>query len=513
MNTLATVLSRATVGISAPLVTVEVHVANGLPGLAIVGLPEAAVRESKERVKAALVNCQFRFPDRRITVNLAPADLPKEGGRFDLAIAIGILLASGQLKKKDAVEGIEFFGELSLGGELRSVRALLPALLSASAARHSMIVPSANAAEASLMESAHIWQARHLLEICAYLNGEAVLETSTSFTVTPAFDQAPAADLQDVRGQAYAKRALEIAAAGGHSLLFFGPPGSGKSMLAQRFNTLLPELSKKESMECAAIASISSSGFHSREWRKRPFRSPHHGSSVAALIGGGGGNQRILRPGEISLAHHGTLFLDELPEFSHAALEALREPLETGQVHLSRAMAKTTYPAGFQLIAAMNPCPCGYLGNVSGRCHCSSEQIARYRRRLSGPLWDRIDMHVEVGTLSASELLGGEHDAESGESSAVIKKRVMEVREHQLQRQGVLNAGLNPQRLEHEVVIDPASRALLLQAMDHFQLSARAAHRILRLAYTIMDMAGQAEILPEYIAEALSYRQLDRDRA
>ncbi|MCU7810276.1 MAG: YifB family Mg chelatase-like AAA ATPase, partial [Candidatus Thiodiazotropha sp. (ex Notomyrtea botanica)] len=386
---LAILYSRAQEGIQAPLVTVEIHLANGLPALSIVGLPEMAVRESKDRVRGALTNSQFEFPARRITINLAPADLPKEGGRFDLPIGLGILAASGQLPKA-TLENYEFAGELALSGELRPVTGILPAALAAREAGRTLIVPRQNADEAALVADLNLHCADHLLEVCAHLNGTSLLPTIRKNSRPTVSGHQPY--LAEVKGQHQAKRALEIAAAGGHALLFIGPPGTGKSMLATRLPGILPEMSEDEALESAAIASITNRPFQPERWLQRPFRSPHHTASAVALVGGGSKP----RPGEISLAHNGVLFLDELPEFERHVLEVLREPMENGWITISRATQQAEYPARFQLIAAMNPCPCGYLGDGSERCRCSIEQIKRYRNRISGPLLDRIDMHVEV---------------------------------------------------------------------------------------------------------------------
>jgi magnesium chelatase family protein len=395
---LATVLSRAQNGLTAELVRVEVHLANGLPGLAIVGLPEAAVREAKDRVKAAITTCSYEFPNRRITCNLAPADLPKEGGRFDLAIALGILAASGQIPAP-RLEGLEVLGELSLSGELRAVRGALPAALQARRAGHALIVPLSNADEAVLAAQVRVIAARHLGELCGALHAGALAE-HVAATVDPAAT-GDEPDLSEVRGQGQARRALEIAAAGGHSLLMVGPPGSGKSMLAARLPGLLPPMSEDEAIQAAAIASITGSGFDPRQWMRRPFRAPHHTSSGVALVGGGSSP----RPGEITLAHLGTLFLDELPEFDRRVLEVLRQPLETGQVTVSRAARQEDFPARFQLVAAMNPCPCGFLGDADNRCRCTPDQVARYRGRISGPLLDRIDLHLFVPRIERQALL------------------------------------------------------------------------------------------------------------
>ena len=429
---LATVFSRAQCGLRAPLVRVEVHVSGGLPAFTIVGLAETAVRESRDRVRAAIQNAGLEFPQRRITVNLAPADLPKEGGRFDLAVAIGILSATAQVPPHNTAD-VEFYGELSLGGDLRRVPDLFPSLLQSRGRRRRLVVPRGNSAEAALVPGLEVEVATHLLDVCRSLCGGAALEPPARCDD----GELPVeADLADVAGQVQARRALEIAAAGGHNLMLVGLPGTGKSMLATRLSSLLPRLDEAEALEVAAIASLTRQGFDPRRWRARPFRSPHHTASTAALVGGGAAP----RPGEVSLAHCGVLFMDELPEFGRAALEALREPLETGQVCLARAARRAEYPARCQLVAAMNPCPCGYLGDPAGRCHCSLEQVRRYRGRISGPLLDRIDLQVEMAPVAADELLSGRS---LGESSAPVRERVARARRRQFARGTRLNAMLD----------------------------------------------------------------------
>lgn len=498
---LATLYSRAGVGVDAPLVTVEVHLGGGLPSLSIVGLPELAVKESKDRVRGALLTAQFEFPPKRITINLAPADLPKEGGRFDLAVALGILGASGQVQGQQ-LRDYEFIGELALSGELRPVRGVLPVALAARAAGRRLLVPIENAPEAALIADLEVLPARHLLEVCAHLNGTTPLAPFPGPPARRDGDGYP--DLADVRGQRHAKRALEIAAAGGHSLLMVGPPGTGKSMLASRLPGILPSMTDAEALEAAAVLSVSEVGFDPRRWGQRPFRSPHHTASGVALVGGGGNP----RPGEISLAHQGVLFLDELPEFDRRVLEVLREPLESGRITISRAARQAEFPSRFQLIAAMNPCPCGYLGDPVGRCRCTGDQVARYRGRISGPLLDRIDMHLEVPRLAAEELSAPTNlDAES---SALVRQRVEQARRRQMDRSGLPNQALGNRELERVCVLDEPGRRLMEQALRKLGLSARAFHRVLKLARSIADLAGLEQIQAAHLSEAIGYRRLDR---
>jgi len=495
---LAVLRSRALSGLDAPEVTVEVHLANGLPSFTIVGLPDTEVKESRDRVRAALVNSRFEFPARRITVNLAPAELPKEGGRFDLPIALGILAASRQLQA-DGISNYEFAGELSLTGELRPVRGALAMTWRAARAGRAFILPPLSAGEAALVSGASIYQAASLLEVCAHLAGQQPLPRPTAQPIAAPPDYP---DLAEVRGQGHAKRALEVAAAGGHSILMVGPPGTGKSMLAARFPGLLPPMCDEEALESAALASLGPGGFRPDKWKQRPFRAPHHSASSVALVGGGSDP----RPGEISLAHNGVLFLDELPEFDRRVLEVLREPLESGRVAISRAARKAEFPARFQLVAAMNPCPCGYLGHFSGKCHCTLDQVARYRRRLSGPLLDRIDIQIEVPALRQDELAsGGER-----ENSARVRDRVERAWRRQLERQGKSNGRLGAEETERHCAIDGEARGLLRQAIARLNLSARAYHRVLKLARTIADLAGDAGISVAQVAEAIQYRRLDR---
>lgn len=494
---LAVVRSRALVGLQAPEVCVEVHLGNGLPAFHIVGLPQAAVRESRDRVRAALLHCGFEFPNRRLTVNLTPADLPKDSGRYDLPIAVGILAASGQLPP-ESLDGLELVGELSLTGEIRAIRGALAMVLAVRGAgpRRRLLLPAACREEAALVPDCPCLAAQTLAEVCAHLRGEDALVRIDGGLPSAAAEPGP--DFAEVRGQWFARRALEIAAAGGHSVLMVGSPGAGKSMLAQRFAGLLPGLDADEALECALVQSIAAR-FDPARWGLRPFRSPHHTASAAALAGGG----NPPRPGEVTLAHLGVLFLDELPEFRGQALEVLREPLESGEITISRAARQACFPARFQLIAAMNPCPCGYAGSRLRECNCSAQQVLRYQRTLSGPLLDRIDIRIEVEPVPPAEL----DCASEGEPTAAVRTRVAAALALQLERQGCPNAQLGPAAIDRHCTASPPARALLRDAAARLGWSARAWHRVLRVARTAADLAAQELIDAPQVAEAIQLRR------
>lgn len=495
--TLACVYSRARIGLESPLVTVEVHLANGLPAFNIVGLPETSVREAKDRVRSAIINCGYEFPAKRITVNLAPADLPKEGGRFDLPIALGILAAASQLPEAD-LKQYEFAGELALSGELRPIIGEIPMAMACQKSGRTLVIPSENAEQASWVKQAKILSLSHLTQLFPHFLNQQTLpfvETTLAHTPTPHHQH----DIADVVGQPLAKRALEIAASGGHNLLFIGPPGTGKTMLASRLPGILPPMTEQEALDSAAIQSICHKSINPDSWLTRPFRAPHHTASSAALVGGGSHPQ----PGEISLAHNGVLFLDELPEFERKVLDVLREPMESGEVTISRALVKQTFPAQFQLVAAMNPSPTGFYNDKRS----TPEQVLRYLNRLSGPFLDRIDIQIEVTRLPKGMWA---NSTEKGESSEVIQQRVCQCHHQQILRQGKANAHLSSAELRSVCQLSADDNEFLELAIEKLNLSTRAHHKILKIARTLADMERLENIERKHLTEALSYRAMDR---
>ena len=501
MNQLAKIFTRAADGLDAPLVSIEVHISGGLPCFSIVGLPEGAVKESKDRVRSALMNSKYRFPTQRITVSLAPANLPKSGGRYDLGIALGLLIASGQLKPVKDLEIFEFYGELGLDGAVRGTEGLLPALVQGFSSEHHLVIPETNIDESALVSEASIYPCNHLLQVCGFLSGVAEVD---KLQIKELASSNNSLDFSQVKGQHQAKRAMEVAASGGHNLLLVGPPGAGKTMLSERLPSILPPLTKKQALERASSYSVAGQSVNVGELRTPPFRSPHHTCSAVALAGGGA----IPKPGEISLAHEGVLFLDELPEFPRAALEVLRQPMENGVVHLSRAAKQVSFPANFQLIAAMNPCPCGYFGDGSQKCHCTEDQVSKYRSKISGPLLDRIDMVLELPPLPKELLLPSESE-EGVENSESIRERVLNAYNTQLERQGKANDRLLSDEADKLLQLGSDDRRLLEMMIEKLSLSARAYYRTIKVARTIADLDKSAKIQRAHLIEAVGYHRFN----